>query len=73
MWVAVKLYLLLQSAAGTLVFDTGSSTARVPEGDMASVCINISSTATSLGCDLTVTLTTADGKATSKFLCLFFN
>ena len=55
------------------MFDTMSSTATVPEGGMASVCITISSTATSLGCDLTVTLTTADGKATSKFLCLFFN
>ena len=56
------------------MFDTASSTATVPEGDMASVCITISSsTATALGCDLTVTLTTADGKATSKFLCFFFN
>ena len=56
----------LQFAVGSVVFDTESSTARVAEGDMASVCVNISSTATSLGCNLTVTLTTADGKATSK-------
>ena len=49
------------------MFDTASSTATVPEGDIATVCITISSsTATALGCDLTVTLTTADGKAMSK-------
>ena len=50
------------------MFDTVNSDASVTEGDMASVCVSISSTATSLGCDLTVTLTTADGKATSKIL-----
>ena len=54
---------------GTLVFDVVNSNASVTEGDMASVCVSISSTAaTSLGCDLTVTLTTADGKATSEIL-----
>ena len=57
------------------MFDAVNSIASVTEGDMASVCVSISSSATSLGCDLTVTLTTADGKATSKkwlylrFLC----
>ena len=56
----------LKSAVGTLMFDTVNSDALVTEGDMASVCVSISSSATSLGCDLTVTLTTADGKATSK-------
>ena len=50
------------------MFDAVNSNASVAEGDMASVCVSISSSATSLGCDLTVTLTTADGKATSKIL-----
>ena len=49
-----------------MLFDSVSSSASVAEGDVATICINISSTATSLGCDLTVTLTTADGKAMSK-------
>ena len=60
---------------GTVIFDTGSSTASVEEGDEATVCISISSpTATDLGFDLIVTLTTADGKVTSKmslFLSFF--
>ena len=53
---------------GTLVFDVVNSDVSVAEGDMASVCVSISSSAASLGCDLTVTLTTADGKATSEIL-----
>ena len=45
----------------------------VTEAGIASVCVTISSSATSLGCDLTVTLTTADGKATSKmFVFMLF-
>ena len=49
------------------MFDAVNSNASVAEGDMASVCVSItSSSATSLGCDLTVTLATTDGKATSK-------
>ena len=57
----------LQSTVGTLCFDTVSSNASVAEGENATVCITISSsTATSLGCDLTVTLTTADLTAISK-------
>ena len=56
------------------MFDAVNSDASVAEGGMASVCVSISSSATSLGCDLTVTLTTADGKATSKkFPCLKFS
>ena len=50
------------------MFDTVNSNTSVAEGDMASVCVSISSTATSLGCNFTVTLATADGKATSKIL-----
>ena len=61
-------YIPLLSPVGTLMFDTVNSDALVTEGDMASVCVSISSSTTSLGCDLTVTLTTADGKATSKML-----
>ena len=59
---------LLPPAVGTLVFDTVNSDASVAEGGVAHVCVSISSSATSLGCDLTVTVTTADGKATSEIL-----
>ena len=59
--------LLCFSAVGTLIFDTGSSTASVEEGDEATVCISISSaTATDLGFDLIVSLTTVDGKAVGE-------
>ena len=48
---------------------TAGSTASVAEGNTASVCVEIiSPTATTLGLDISVTLTSIDGKATSK-LC----
>ena len=50
-------------AAGSLTLGTGTSTAQVDEGNTAIVCFDITSSATALGCDLTVTLSTVNGKA----------
>lgn len=50
------------------MFDVENSTACIEEGDNATVCISISSSATELGCDLTFTLTTADLTASSKII-----
>ena len=46
-----------------LVFDTENSTTSVEEGANATICIHISSDASVLGFDLTVTLTTVNDKA----------
>ena len=62
----VKTILHLLFTVGTLVFDDQSSTASVAEGENATVCISITSSATTLGCDLTINLTNTDSKAIGK-------
>ena len=59
-----------------LVFDTENSTASVEEGENATICIHIyfitiSSDASVLGFDLTVTLTTVNDKAIGNNSVLF--
>ena len=49
------------------MFDTENSTATVAEGQNATVCISVSSSDAMLNFDLTVNLTSVDGKATSKY------
>ena len=47
---------------------TDNSTASVAEGENATICISLNSSATTLGCDLTFNFATADGKAIGKIL-----
>ena len=49
------------------MFDIENSTATVAEGQNATVCISVSSSEAMLNFDLTINLTSVDGKATSKY------
>ena len=51
-----------------LVFDTENSAASVEEGENANICITISSDASMLGFDLTVTLATVNDKAIGNII-----
>ena len=49
------------------MFDIENSTATVAEGQNATVCISVSSSEAMLNFNLTINLTSVDGKATSKY------